>query len=549
MFIAAFAGVPVSAYGEAPVPAATDQAPTAAVNALVALSPGARVGTAEVPVVGGNVASARERALTDAMKQAVDQAILSMVPDPHATQPKTVVQVVGRARSYVRRYRTLEEGERGKGLYGMRIEADIDEGALLRAFDKAATAAGPATNSPAAAVAAPSYLLAGAGPPEALEAAAKALTALGARVQPAATPVAPTSDATDVGKLVASAAGAGLATVAFISGTATDEGKVRGPGVEAVTCVLSIRVLTAGTGLPVADESETVRAFAARPEAARSACFQRAAAAAVPRVVPAAAARVTPDVRTIVLDVDVVQPGAIPAVVKQVRALGSVSAVEVRRITVNRAELWVKSRLAAAAFAAALSRDTGAAVTFGPSGGDGRPRPRAGPAARSCFSLCRRAPGSRCARHNHGHGAEQANPTVTPPGVTRPGDARAPHADAPVPRVSLGARRGGRVLGFAGTVSAALGMVLWACAGCATARFAPPSAPLRISSNVPDAMVWVDDHLVAKVSDFAKGEKRLPAGFHRVEIRAPGYYSYYQELEVKPDAPVSVQAPLHQLLD
>ena len=88
-----------------------------------------------------------------------------------------------------------------------------------------------------------------------------------------------------------------------------------------------------------------------------------------------------------------------------------------------------------------------------------------------------------------------------------------------------------------------------ASAGCATARFGPPSVPLRITSNVPDATVWVDDHLVAKVSAFAKGEQRLPVGFHRIEIRAPGYYSYFQELDVKPDAPASVQAPLHQLLD
>ncbi|MEP6655072.1 MAG: hypothetical protein ABJA82_17035, partial [Myxococcales bacterium] len=309
--------------------------------------------------------------LTDAMKQAVDQAILSMVPDPHAAQPKTVVQVLGRARSYVRRYRTLEEGERGGGRYGIKIDADIDDGALLRAFDKAATGAGAPNGSPAGPTAAPSYLLAGAGAPEAMEAAAKAFTSLGARVQTApaadsAGTAGPSSHsaAADPANLVASAARAGLATVAFISGTATSEGKVRGPGLEAVTCVLSVRVLTAGTGLPIADESETVRAFADRPEAARASCFQRAAAAAVPRVVPAAAARVAPDVRTIVLDVNVIQPGAIPAVVKQVRALGSVSTVEVRRITVNRAEFWVKSRLAAAAFAAALSRDTGAAITF-----------------------------------------------------------------------------------------------------------------------------------------------------------------------------------------
>ena len=338
-------------------------APAAAANPSAALTPGGRVGAAEVPIVGGNVASARERALTDAMKQAVDQAILSMVPDPHAAQPKTVVQVLGRARSYVRRYRTLEEGERGGGRYGMRIDADIDDGALLRAFDKAATAAVAPNGSPAGPPAAPSYLLVGAGVPEALEAAAKAFTSLGARVQTAAA-ADPAAASSDPAKLEASASQAGLAAVAFISGTSTSEGKVRGPGLEAATCVLSVRVLAAGTGLPIADESETVRAFADRPEAARASCFQRAAAAAVPRVVPAAAARVAPDVRTVVLDVDVVQPGAIPAVVKQVRALGSVSAVEVRRITVNRAEFWVKSRLAAAAFAAALSRDTGAAVTF-----------------------------------------------------------------------------------------------------------------------------------------------------------------------------------------
>jgi hypothetical protein len=128
---------------------------------------------------------------------------------------------------------------------------------------------------------------------------------------------------------------------------------------EAVSCTLGVRVLTAGTGLPVADES-----FAERPEAGRPLCFQRVAAAVVPRVVPAAAARVTPDMRTIVLDADVVQAAAVPAVVKGVRAIGSVSGVEVRRITSARVELWVRSRLAAAPFAAALSRDVGGTVVF-----------------------------------------------------------------------------------------------------------------------------------------------------------------------------------------
>jgi hypothetical protein len=307
------------------------------------------VGSAEVAIVGGNVASARERALADALKQAVDQALSGLVPNARSAQPKTVVQVLGRARSYVRRYRALEEGERDKGLYGLTIEAEIDEQALLRAFDKAPMdTIKPAGGTPSV----PTYLLVGAGAPAAVEAAARAFTAAGARVQIAGAELAEPS------KAVEAAARAGMATVAFITGSVSSEGKVRGPGLEAVTCAIGVRVLTSGAGLPVADENETVRTFAARSDKASADCFQRAAGAAVPRVVPAASARTMPDMRTIVIDAAVVQPAAVPALVKQLRAIGSVSGTEVRRITANRAELWVRSRLSAAALATALGRDT-----------------------------------------------------------------------------------------------------------------------------------------------------------------------------------------------
>lgn len=92
-------------------------------------------------------------------------------------------------------------------------------------------------------------------------------------------------------------------------------------------------------------------------------------------------------------------------------------------------------------------------------------------------------------------------------------------------------------------------LTLLVTVGCATAGFGPPTVSLRVSSNVPDATVWVDDRLVATVADFAKAEKRIATGFHRIEVRAPGYYSHFQELEVKPGTPVTLQAPLHQLLD
>jgi hypothetical protein len=85
---------------------------------------------------------------------------------------------------------------------------------------------------------------------------------------------------------------------------------------------------------------------------------------------------------------------------------------------------------------------------------------------------------------------------------------------------------------------------------CATAaRFAAPTAPLRIACNVADASVWIDDHLIAQVTVFAKTEKRLAVGFHRIEIRAPGYYSQFEEVEARPDIPIEIKASLRELLD
>jgi hypothetical protein len=95
-------------------------------------------------------------------------------------------------------------------------------------------------------------------------------------------------------------------------------------------------------------------------------------------------------------------------------------------------------------------------------------------------------------------------------------------------------------------VIAALALVL----SCATAaHFAAPTTPLRITCNVADASVWIDDHLTASVSAFAKAEKRLAVGFHRIEIRAPGYYSQFEEIDAKPGIPIEIKATLHELLE
>ncbi|MES1204936.1 MAG: PEGA domain-containing protein [Pseudomonadota bacterium] len=84
--------------------------------------------------------------------------------------------------------------------------------------------------------------------------------------------------------------------------------------------------------------------------------------------------------------------------------------------------------------------------------------------------------------------------------------------------------------------------------GCATAGSGPPTVALKITATVPDATIWVDDHLVGRVSDFARSGKRLRVGFHRIEVRAPGHYSFFQEIDATPGRDVSVRADLHELL-
>jgi hypothetical protein len=85
-------------------------------------------------------------------------------------------------------------------------------------------------------------------------------------------------------------------------------------------------------------------------------------------------------------------------------------------------------------------------------------------------------------------------------------------------------------------------------AGCATAI--PYGAiSMRVDSNVPDASVWVDDVLVGRVTDWAKDGRHIRSGFHRIEIRHAGYYSYFQEVELAEGAHTVVKARLHPVVE
>jgi hypothetical protein len=91
-------------------------------------------------------------------------------------------------------------------------------------------------------------------------------------------------------------------------------------------------------------------------------------------------------------------------------------------------------------------------------------------------------------------------------------------------------------------------VVLVLAVGCATMK--PEAAgTLQVQCNVPDAAVLIDDAVVGRASDVAKAGKSLHPGFYRVELRHPGYYSYFAEVNVPEGGSIGVQAELHPLLD
>ena len=142
-----------SALAQTPTPAApvAPPRPPGTEPVVDSSSPNARVTTGQAPVVGGNAAGARERALEDAIRQAVDLIINDIVVDPQArvAQGKTIRAIEAKAHSFVGRYRTLEEGE-ANGVYTMRVQVEVDRAAIQSKIDRGAAPPAPAAPRAAA---------------------------------------------------------------------------------------------------------------------------------------------------------------------------------------------------------------------------------------------------------------------------------------------------------------------------------------------------------------------------------------------------------------
>jgi hypothetical protein len=327
-----------------------------------------RVITTEVPIVGGNAASAKQRAMDDAFRQAVERSFAALLAEagigPGEALPPALNQLraafISRSRRYLRSYRVLEQGEQA-GRYRISIDAEVDEGMLRREIDRARGGAAVPVAGPRAAGRG-SAVVAGT-PPEGTLALARALGAAGVKAD------APPLGSASESQVQQVAARSGAAAV-LLSGQVAGEGPVRGTSKTAAFCKLQARVLPAGGG-PAADRAAETRAFADGDPAAREECLSRVAADLARQIAdaiaPASAAAPVAG-RAVTLELDLVEPAALPLVLRALKKVGTVSSAEVRRVVVGSVEIRAVTRLAAAALAAALARELSgaAAVVVGP---------------------------------------------------------------------------------------------------------------------------------------------------------------------------------------
>jgi hypothetical protein len=320
--------------------------------------PGVRIVAGQSAIIGGNGAGARERALEEAFRQAVDQSLAEMLDTAtRASQARAIKALDARARTYVRRYRALEEGETN-GAYAVRLEVELDEPALRRATERWGQPQPASPGAPPPVV--PGLLLVSNGAPEATALLLAALVASGARAQ-AAEPAM-----IEVAAAQRAATRASLPQVAFVSAQTNLEGPVRGTTKIAVSCRLGARIVSAPSGLALGEPVATPRAFADQEAAARTECLTRAAAEVAARLAPTGgdSAPAGGDLRTVTVAADVVEPAAVVALLKDVRSIGSVSSAELRRIEPGHAEIRARTRALATALAPALTRDAAGTLTL-----------------------------------------------------------------------------------------------------------------------------------------------------------------------------------------
>jgi hypothetical protein len=323
----------------------------ALVLAAVTPEPNLRQVTAEAPIVAGNAASAKERAMADAFRQAVERSIAAVfvelvVPEPLPPALADLrASLLTRPKRFIRSYRLVEEQE-VEGRLRVIVDPDVDQMLLRREIDRVR---GVAT-APVRGATSLSLLITGT-PVEATLALAKALTGLGAKAQ---TPPVGAMDEAHARELAHRLG----ASAVLLTGDLSSEGVIRGTTKQSVLCRFSARILAA-VG-PTSDRSVEARRYAEREESARADCLAGAATELAPQLIEALGPAVGSSVGgAVTLDLDLVEPAALPLVSQAFRRIASVSSAEVRRVAMGSVELRVSTRMGLTALVAALTRELG----------------------------------------------------------------------------------------------------------------------------------------------------------------------------------------------
>jgi hypothetical protein len=329
--------------GAASAQTAAPAAPPRVPVADPVVDPNTRVTTGQAPVVGGNAAGARERALEDALRQAVDLVLNDLVePQARAAQGKTIRAIEAKAHSFIGRYRTLEERE-ANGLYTIRVQFEVDRSGIQSKIDRGA--APPPPSVPRAAAPAIVVMPGEKTPPAFVASMVAGLSSAGLRAR-AGDPLAK----------------APLSATATVTAETVDEGALRGTGRVSVACRATARF----TGVSLPDRAAAARAFADGVEAGRTDCLGRLASSLAAEVASALSAAASPsaDLPVLTIDADVVEPAAVSALLKSVRSVGAVSAADLMRVGGGHAEIRARTRSGSAPLAAALSRDADAMISL-----------------------------------------------------------------------------------------------------------------------------------------------------------------------------------------
>ena len=192
----------------------------------------------QAAIVGGNAAGARERALDEAIRQAVDQSLAELLDAPtRAAQARAIKTLEARARTFVPRYRTSTKDE-ADGVYTIRLEVEVDErrSATRRSLDGAGRAARRR----------PPRFGGDDGGGEWSGRRGRGADA-GAGVDGIRAQLGDPS-LSDPTRAVQAAGRSALPLVAFVSATVVDEGIVRGAGQSAVSCRMARKVVVGALG-------------------------------------------------------------------------------------------------------------------------------------------------------------------------------------------------------------------------------------------------------------------------------------------------------------